>query len=45
LGAGYAVFFLYSCLVGLAALVLALVIARKQLRNAATEERTAPASP
>jgi MFS transporter, PAT family, beta-lactamase induction signal transducer AmpG len=45
LGVGYTVFFLYSCLVGLAALVLALVIARKQPRNAAAEERTAPASP
>jgi len=30
LGAGYIVFFIYSCLVGAAALVLALVIARKQ---------------
>jgi MFS transporter, PAT family, beta-lactamase induction signal transducer AmpG len=44
LGAGYTVFFLYSCLVGLAALVLALVIAGKQARNAAPEER-ARASP
>jgi MFS transporter, PAT family, beta-lactamase induction signal transducer AmpG len=45
LGAGYTVFFLYSCLVGLAALVLALVIAGKQVRNAAPGERAAPASP
>jgi MFS transporter, PAT family, beta-lactamase induction signal transducer AmpG len=45
LGAGYAVFFLYSCLVGLAALVLALVIAGKQARNAAPGERAARASP
>jgi PAT family beta-lactamase induction signal transducer AmpG len=45
LGAGYTVFFLYSCLVGLAALVLALVIAGKQARNAAPEERAARASP
>jgi MFS transporter, PAT family, beta-lactamase induction signal transducer AmpG len=45
LGAGYAVFFLYSCLVGLVALVLALVIAGKQARKAAPGERPAPASP
>ena len=45
LGAGYTVFFLYSCLVGLAALVLALIIAGKQVRNAAPGERAAPASP
>ena len=36
--------FFYSCLVGLAALVLALVIAGKQMTNAAPGERAAPAS-
>jgi PAT family beta-lactamase induction signal transducer AmpG len=45
LGAGYLVFFLYSCVVGLVALVLALVIARKQARDPALRERPAPASP
>ena len=45
LGAGYTGFFLYSCLVGLVALVIALIIARKQVGNAAPGERTAPASP
>jgi PAT family beta-lactamase induction signal transducer AmpG len=45
LGAGYTVFFLYSCAVGLAALVLALIIAGKRVRNAAPGERAAPASP
>jgi PAT family beta-lactamase induction signal transducer AmpG len=45
LGAGYLVFFLYSCVVGLVALVLALVIARKQARSPAPQERSAPASP
>ena len=45
LGAGYTVFFLYSSVVGLAALVLALIIAGKQVRNAAPGERAAPASP
>jgi PAT family beta-lactamase induction signal transducer AmpG len=45
LGAGYVVFFFYSCLVGLAALVLALVIARRQAKGAAARERPAPASP
>jgi PAT family beta-lactamase induction signal transducer AmpG len=30
LGAGYVVFFFYSCLVGALALALALIIARKQ---------------
>ena len=30
LGAGYVVFFFYSCLIGVAALVLALIIARKR---------------
>jgi MFS transporter, PAT family, beta-lactamase induction signal transducer AmpG len=43
LAAGYAIFFFYSCLVGLAALVLALVIAGKQTRNAAPGERAASA--
>jgi len=45
LGAGYMAFFFYSCLVGLAALVLAIVIARRQARAAAPRERAAPASP
>lgn len=45
LGAGYTVFFFYSCMVGLAALVLALIIAGKQVRHAAPGERTAPAPP
>jgi PAT family beta-lactamase induction signal transducer AmpG len=45
LGAGYMVFFLYSCLVGLLALVLAVVIAGKAVRKTASEERAAPASP
>lgn len=43
LGAGYAIFFLYSCLVGLVALVIALIIAGKQMRHAAPGEGTAPA--
>jgi hypothetical protein len=38
-------FFFYSCLVGIAALVLAIVIARRQARAAAPRERAAPASP
>ena len=42
LGAGYAVFFFYSCLVGLVALVIALIIAGKQTRHAAPGEGTAP---
>jgi PAT family beta-lactamase induction signal transducer AmpG len=45
LGAGYVVFFLYSCLVGLAALILALVIAGKQARKGAPGEQAARASP
>jgi PAT family beta-lactamase induction signal transducer AmpG len=45
LGAGYMVFFLYSCLVGVAALALALIIAGKQRRPAASGERVAPAPP
>ncbi len=36
LGAGYAVFFFYSCLVGLAALIFALMIARKSAPVPAT---------
>jgi PAT family beta-lactamase induction signal transducer AmpG len=44
LAAGYAVFFLYSCLVGLAALILALLVAGRQMRNVAPGERAAPAS-
>jgi PAT family beta-lactamase induction signal transducer AmpG len=44
LGVGYTVFFFYSCLVGLVALLLALTIARKQVRNAVPGERAAPAS-
>jgi PAT family beta-lactamase induction signal transducer AmpG len=43
LAAGYAIFFFYSCLVGLVALVLALVIAGRQMRDAAPGERAAPA--
>jgi PAT family beta-lactamase induction signal transducer AmpG len=35
LGAGYIVFFLYSCAIGVAALILALIIARKQKQIAA----------
>jgi MFS transporter, PAT family, beta-lactamase induction signal transducer AmpG len=45
LGAGYAVFFFYSCLVGLGALALALLIAGKQARDPAPGERAARASP
>jgi MFS transporter, PAT family, beta-lactamase induction signal transducer AmpG len=45
LGAGYAVFFLYSCVVGLAALALALIIAGRQRRPAASGKRVAPAPP
>ena len=44
LAAGYTIFFFYSCVVGLAAVVLALVIAGRQMRNAAPGERAAPAS-
>jgi MFS transporter, PAT family, beta-lactamase induction signal transducer AmpG len=44
LGAGYTVFFLYSCLVGLVALVIALIIVRRQVRSAA-RGRTAPVAP
>jgi PAT family beta-lactamase induction signal transducer AmpG len=45
LGAGYVVFFGYSCLIGAAALVLALIIAGRQARAVAPKERTAPAPP
>jgi MFS transporter, PAT family, beta-lactamase induction signal transducer AmpG len=45
LGAGYAVFFLYSCVIGLAALVMAVVVAGKHERYAAARERTAAAPP
>jgi MFS transporter, PAT family, beta-lactamase induction signal transducer AmpG len=45
LGAGYAVFFIYSCLVGLAALAVALVIARRHARRAAAGKRATPAAP
>ena len=45
LGAGYAVFFLYSCLIGLVALVIALLVAGKHERHAAPGERAAPAPP
>jgi PAT family beta-lactamase induction signal transducer AmpG len=44
LAAGYTLFFLYSCLVGLAALVLALLVAGKQMRGAAPGGRAAPAA-
>jgi PAT family beta-lactamase induction signal transducer AmpG len=44
LGAGYLVFFLYSCAVGVVALALALVIARRQVRSPAPRERPAPES-
>ncbi|GAM97221.1 ampG permease [alpha proteobacterium U9-1i] len=42
LGAGYIVFFLYSCLIGVAALILALIIARK-LKRAEVSAGSAPA--
>jgi PAT family beta-lactamase induction signal transducer AmpG len=45
LGAGYMVFFGYSCLIGLAALVLALIIGGRQARAVAPGKRTAPAPP
>jgi PAT family beta-lactamase induction signal transducer AmpG len=44
LAAGYTLFFFYSCLVGLAALVLALVVAGRQMGNAAPGGRAAAAS-
>ena len=43
LAAGYAVFFFYSCLIGLAALVLALAVARKQRTGAAGDGSALPA--
>jgi PAT family beta-lactamase induction signal transducer AmpG len=46
LGAGYIVFFMYSCAIGVAALVLAVIVARRQsrIRKADPEEPTpAPA--
>ncbi|MBL8549831.1 MAG: hypothetical protein JNJ73_07580 [Hyphomonadaceae bacterium] len=44
LGAGYVVFFFYSCIVGMAALALALIIARKQAEDAPpAEEKKATA--
>jgi MFS transporter, PAT family, beta-lactamase induction signal transducer AmpG len=45
LAAGYAIFFLYSCMVGLAALLLALVIAAKQARSAAPGAQAAAPPP
>jgi PAT family beta-lactamase induction signal transducer AmpG len=45
LGAGYAVFFAYSCLIGMVALVLAVVVAGKQERHAAAGQRAAAAPP
>ena len=44
-GAGYMIFFFYSCLIGLIALVIALIIAGKQARHAAPGERAAAAPP
>jgi PAT family beta-lactamase induction signal transducer AmpG len=44
LAAGYAIFFFYSCLVGLVALVLAFLVAGRQMRHVAPGERAAPAS-
>jgi PAT family beta-lactamase induction signal transducer AmpG len=41
LGAGYLVFFLYSCLIGLAALVLAVVIARRRAHDPPPREPSA----
>lgn len=43
LGAGYVMFFFYSCLIGLAALVLAVIIARKQGHIDALRAQSAPA--
>ena len=45
LAAGYTVFFFYSCLIGLAALLLALAVARRQRSSAALAQRPASASP
>lgn len=43
LAAGYVAFFFYSCLVGVIALILALLIARKQKQMARTEPAPTPA--
>ncbi|MGE0044679.1 MAG: MFS transporter [Hyphomonadaceae bacterium] len=43
LGAGYFVFFFYSCLIGVAALILALIIARRDANIQRTKETPAPA--
>lgn len=43
LGAGYVMFFFYSCLIGVLALVLALIIARKQGQIDALKPQPAPA--
>jgi PAT family beta-lactamase induction signal transducer AmpG len=45
LGAGYMVFFFYSCLVGLVALVIALIVAGKQVRHPVPGKRPVPAPP
>ena len=45
LGAGYLVFFFYSCLIGLGALVLALIIARRQPSTAGPGSRPPPQRP
>jgi PAT family beta-lactamase induction signal transducer AmpG len=42
LGAGYIVFFFYSCLVGAAALVLALMIAKRQAKETKGEAAASP---
>jgi PAT family beta-lactamase induction signal transducer AmpG len=41
LGAGYIVFFIYSCLVGVAALALALIIARREQKDQPTSNHGA----
>jgi PAT family beta-lactamase induction signal transducer AmpG len=43
LGAGYIVFFGYSCLIGVIALILAIVIARKQKAQDTAAAAPAPA--
>ncbi len=45
LGAGYLVFFFYSCLIGLAALIIALIIARKQAAPSGGKPRPLRPSP
>jgi MFS transporter, PAT family, beta-lactamase induction signal transducer AmpG len=45
LGIGYMVFFFYSCLIGLVALGLALIVAGRQMRRAPPGERAAAAPP